>query len=259
MCALIAISRGGSWGWTSPRVLVLAVTCVAAFTAWVLAESAAHAPMVDLAMLKVRGVWVANLIGACAGFGLFASFTFLPQMVQSPVSSGYGLGLTVTESGILLLPAAISSFFVALACTRLVSRTSLRFVVSTGTTAVAASYACVAVWHEEMWQLMASMALQGVGTGLVFASLAGLVIDSVPATQTGVATGMNANIRSIGGCIGVAVMAGLITAWTDDAAGPDEAGYVAGFIVLAMAMVPALAAAALIPSQRPSHDACLGR
>ena len=54
--------------------------------------------------------------------------------------------------------------------------------------------------------------MQGIGSGLVFSSLAGVVIASVPPAQTGVASGMNANIRTIGGSIGSAVMAGMVTA-----------------------------------------------
>ena len=81
-----------------------------------------------------------------------------------------------------------------------------------GTLASAAAFASIAVWHDATWQLFAATTFQGIGTGLVFSSLAGAVIAAVPPDQTGVASGMNANIRTIGGSVGSAVMAGVVTA-----------------------------------------------
>ena len=64
----------------------------------------------------------------------------------------------------------------------------------------------------------------------------------MPAQQTGVASGMNANIRTIGGSIGSAVMAGLVTAHTGLAGLPPERGYTVGFLVLAGCLLASVAA-----------------
>ena len=50
----------------------------------------------------------------------------------------------------------------------------------------------------------------GVGIALGFASMANLIIEAVPPSQTGVATGMNANIRSIGGALGSAIATSIV-------------------------------------------------
>ena len=91
----------------------------------------------------------------------------------------------------------------------------------------------------------------------MFSSLAGAVIASVPPEQTGVASGMNANIRTIGGSVGSAVMAGVVTARLGPTGMPVESGYVIGFAVLAVGMVLAAAAAAFMPDlhDQPTHDA----
>jgi len=83
------------------------------------------------------------------------------------------------------------------------------------------------------------------------------VIAAVPPEQTGVASGMNANIRTIGGSIGSAVMAGVVTARLGPTGMPVESGYVIGFAVLAAGMVMAATAAAFMPSirHRPARDA----
>jgi len=64
--------------------------------------------------------------------------------------------------------------------------------------------------HEE-WEILLAMVLQGVGFGMAYAAMSNLVVQGVPPEQTGVASGMNANIRTIGGSIGAAVMSSIVT------------------------------------------------
>ncbi|WP_238434158.1 hypothetical protein [Micromonospora tarensis] len=67
------------------------------------------------------------------------------------------------------------------------------------------------------------------------------------------ATGMNANIRTIGGAIGAAVVSGVITAHPQASGLPREAGFTMGFLVLtAIALAAALAALAVPSARRAS-------
>ena len=123
----------------------------------------------------------------------------------------------------------------------------VRAVITTGLLLTGAAFACVGLFHDHTWQLYAATTVQGVGSGLVFASLAGVVVAAVPPEQTGVASGMNANIRTIGGSIGAAVMAGIITAHHGVGGYPAERGYTIGFVVLGVVMALASLAALRIP------------
>ena len=93
-------------------------------------------------------------------------------------------------------------------------------------------------------------ALVGAGFGVAFSSMANLIVAAVPHEQTGVASGMNANIRTIGGAIGSALMASVVTAHMGPGGLPREAGYVNGFLLLTAALVLAALAALLIPAVR---------
>jgi MFS family permease len=106
----------------------------------------------------------------------------------------------------------------------------------------------MAAWHAEPWQVAASNAVTGTGIGLAFACLAGLIVAAVTPEQTGVASGMNANIRTIGGSVGTAVMASIVTAHFLPSGFPKEIGYTAGFLVLGGALVAAAVAGLMIPS-----------
>jgi MFS family permease len=247
---LLALSEGNQWGWTSPRILGLFVTAALLLAAWVLVEQRVPVPMIDMDMMRLRGVWTTNVVAGCVGFGMFASFGFLPQLLQTPRAAGYGFGASITESGQLLLPSAVASFLVGFMTARLVAGFGARRVIMTGLVVTGASFVAVGLWHDQTWQLYLATTVQGIGSGLVFSSLAGVVVTSVPAHQTGVASGMNANIRTIGGSIGAAGMAGIVTARIGPAGYPVESGYTIGFCVLGIVMALAAFAAALIPDHR---------
>jgi len=215
--------------------------------AWILVELRVPVPMIDMKMMRIRGVWTSNVVAGCVGFGMFASFGFLPQLLQTPPEAGYGFGATITESGRLLLPSAVASFLVGFAVAPLIRWVGARALITTGLLTTGAAFVSIGLFHDHTWQLYVATTLQGIGSGLVFSCLAGVVVRAVPAEQTGVASGMNANIRTIGGSIGAAVMAGILTAHLTTGGYPAERGYTVGFVVLGVVMALASLAALLIP------------
>jgi sugar phosphate permease len=80
--------------------------------------------------------------------------------------------------------------------------------------------------------------------------MASLMVQSVPASQTGVATGMNANIRNIGGAIGTALVSSIVTGSATANGIPRESGYTQAFIALTAVALIAVAVSALIPGAR---------
>jgi MFS family permease len=254
---LLGLSQGNTWGWGSARVLGLFGAAILLASIWITVETKVAVPLIDMHMMRSRGVLTANVVAALVGFGLYASLGFLPQLLQTPSEVGYGFGATISESGHILLPSAVASFLIGFTTARLVRVLGTRIVVVSGTLATAAAFTSIALWHDATWQLYVATTIQGIGSGLVLSSLAGVVIASVPPEQTGVASGMNANIRTIGGSIGAAVMAGVVTARTGAAGLPLESGYVTGFVVLAVGMLLAASAAALMPNlhDQPTYDA----
>ncbi|GCD90910.1 MFS transporter [Nocardioides sp. LS1] len=244
---LLGLSEGNSWGWSSGRILGLFAVAVVVMVAWVRVEMRVPVPMIDMQMMRRRGVWTTNVVAAFVGFGMFAAFGFLPQFLQTPSAAGYGFDATISESGRLLLPSAVASFAVGFFTARLIHVFGARLVIVTGAFLSGLAFLSMGLFHDATWQLYAATTLQGIGSGLVFSSLAGVVIASVPREQTGVASGMNANIRTIGGSIGSAVMAGIVTAHLEPSGIPVERGYTVGFAMLGVAMVFAAVAAAMIP------------
>jgi MFS family permease len=182
-------------------------------------------------------------------------FAFLPEFLQTPRSAGYGFGASITHSGLLLLPASVFMFLFGLLSGRLSKRYGAKLVLAAGALISIVTFVLLTVAHTQQWEILLAMAIEGVGFGLAFASMSNLVVAAVPPEQTGVASGMNANIRTIGGSIGAGVMSSIVTAHAQASGLPREAGYTHGFAMLIFVAIAAAAAALLVPaSRRPGRS-----
>jgi len=247
---LVALSEAPDWGWGSDRILGLLAGAVVLAAAWVLAELGAATPLIDMKMMRRPGVWTNNLVALLIGVGMYATFAFLPEFVQTPTAAGYGFGASITKSGLMLLPSAITMFVTGIFVGRLAGRLGGKVLVIAGCLIGCVAMSVLAFAHHHVWEIYLSSAIMGIGFGLAFSAMSALIVAAVPSSQTGVATGMNANIRTIGGSIGAAVMASIVTSRLEPSGLPKEAGYTTGFAVMAGGLVLAALAGLLIPSVR---------
>jgi MFS family permease len=247
---LIGLSQGPSWGWASVSTLGLLALAAVAGTAWVRSERTAKAPLIDMGMMRVRGVWTANAIGAAVGFSMFASFGFLPRFLQTPSEAGYGFGASVMESGLLILPSQICAFAAGFLTAPFVMRLGTRVTLFVGCLCTGLSMLGLGLWHDTTAQVIVATALQGAGSGLVFATLAGVLVGAVPPSQTAVASAVNANMRSVFGALGATLMGVVVTAHLDGSDRPLESGYTAGYLVLAAVMIVGVVVSLLVPDRR---------
>ncbi|WP_069463824.1 MFS transporter [Actinacidiphila rubida] len=246
---LLALSEGSDWGWLSGRVVGLLAAAVVLAAGWIASEQHAATPLVDLRMMRTPAVWTSNLVALMVGVGMYATFGFLPQFLQTPSQAGYGFGASVTASGLIMLPWPVTMFVVGSASGRLAARYGARALVVAGSLIAVPPFLLMAFAHDHVWELCVATGVLGIGFGLAFAAMSSLVVQAVPAHQTGVASGMNANIRTIGGAVGAALMAGIVTARKGPGGLPAESGYAWGFAALAGATVLAFLAALLIPKR----------
>jgi EmrB/QacA subfamily drug resistance transporter len=251
VCLLVGVSYGPQWGWGSGRVLGLFAAAAVLGVIWARYEQRVPAPLVDMQMMRQRAVWTTNLTGLLVGFGMFGSFILIPQFVQMPVSTGYGFGASVTEAGLFLLPSAGVMLFAGPVAGMLGNRFGSRVPLMLGTLVAGTAFVLLAVAHSERWEIYVAGAFMGIGIGFAFASMANLIVDAVPQTHVGVATGMNSIMRTIGGSLGGQIAASIVA--THLIAGselPSEAGFTEAFALSAGALVVAFLAALAIPRPR---------
>jgi MFS family permease len=205
-------------------------------------------------MMRIPAVWTTNLVALLFGVGLYATFAFIPEFLQTPSTAGYGFGASVTESGLIVLPMAVTMFIFGAASGQLSARFGAKTVVVFGSAISVLPFLILAFAHDKVWEIVIAMLLLGIGFGLAFSAMSNIIVDAVPSTQTGVASGMNANIRTIGGALGAAVMASIVTSHVQVGGLPKEAGYTAGFGMLAASLLLAALAGLLIPKLRSVRD-----
>ncbi|MEV0742952.1 MFS transporter [Streptomyces sp. NPDC050549] len=250
---LLPLSQASRWGWGSVRVVGLFAAAVVLFTAWLYAEARSRSPLIDLKVMRLPSVWTTNTAALLFGAGMYSIWSFLPGFVQTPASAGYGFGASVTASGLLMLPMLVAMFVSGVLSGRLEPVVGAKALLTTGAALGAVACGILALWHDQQWQIALVAGIFGLGIGLAFASMANLIVGSVPPEQTGAATGMNANIRTIGGSIGAAVTSVLVTGRLQASGLPYGSGYTHGFALLAVLCLAAALAALMVPVRRPGR------
>ena len=246
---LVAVSEGPTWGWLNSTVMVLFGATLVLFALWVWAEVRSDSPVVDMKMMRIPAVWSTNLAAMLFGFGMFAMFITVPQFVQTPVAQGYGFGASITQSGLFLLPFAVAMLLVAPLTGRIAIAIGSKPILVAGSVFAASSYGLLVVAHSRPWNIYIASGLLGIGIALGYASMSNLIIEAVPANQTGVATGMNTNIRNIGAALGSGIATSIIVSSLLKSGFPQEHGYTVSFAVSGASLVIAALAALKIPNR----------
>jgi EmrB/QacA subfamily drug resistance transporter len=245
---LVGVSQGNTWGWESARVLGLFGLSVAVAVAWVRFEARQPEPLVDMRMMRRRGVWTTNLVALLVGYGMFSSFIMIPQFVQTAASSGYGFGASVTEAGLFMLPSTTVMLFAGPVSGWMGGRYGSRLPLILGAIISAIAFGWLALEHAHEWEFFVATAIMGLGIGFAFAAMANCIVQAVRPTETGVATGMNTIMRTIGGSIGAQTAAAIVTgSLIAGTSFPKETGYTEAFAISAIALIAAAAVGLAIP------------
>jgi MFS family permease len=250
---LLAISETTSWGWGSPKTLGLIALGLIFIAIWIAVEIRSRNPLIDMAMMRIRGVWTTNLAAFLLGAGMYASFIIFPQFAQLPKSTGFGFGASVVVSGLYLLPSTIGMTILGLYAGRISGRFGSRAALLAGTAFTTASFALLAIDHSAPIEFLVAAGLLGVGIGLAFAALGNLIIQSVSATQTGVATGMNTVMRTLGGALGGQLSATFIAAHTLNGQ-PAVTGFTESFVMATGFLVVCFIAGLLVPKPATTSE-----
>ena len=263
---LLALSEGGSWGWSSPAVLGLFAASAVTAVLWVVLELKVHEPLVDVRVLGERAILLTNITALISGFAMFGSFVLVPRFAEAPgelpadIASrvDYGFDASATTIGLYLLPGSVLMLFAGPVAGLLGRRVGSKWPLAIGMGLVALSAATLAALHAAPWQIVVAMAGLSVGVGFSFAAMAALITEAVDPTETGIATGINTVMRMIGAVIGAQVGAAILTAQT--LAGtpvPTEGAYVSAFVLAAAAAAVASVIAVFVTPPRPRKRAVL--
>jgi predicted MFS family arabinose efflux permease len=211
---LLCLSEGESWGWTSGRLLLVALTAVVLLAGWGLHQLRTSSPLVNLRLMRHRTVLTANVTGLFAGIGMYMLLPLVTRYVQAPTSTGYGFGASIVVAGLVLLPFSVASVSASRLLPIISGRLGGRMVLPLGALFLVGSLTIFLFARTALWEAFAVMGVAGLGTGLIFAAIPGLIVGSVPNSETGSALGVNQVIRQVGFSIGSALGAAILTQHT---------------------------------------------
>jgi len=253
VAVLVAVSETAVWHWLSAKTIGALVFGIVLLVFWVRSETRSPHPLVDMRMMRIRGVWTTNAVSLLLGFGMYSSFILLPQYVETPERAGYGFGASVTQAGLFLVPTTAAMLIVGSLTGRLEKLFGSKPPLLAGGVLTALSFATLTFARGERWEIYIAAALLGSGIGLAFAAMANLIIENVGPAQTGVATGMNTVTRTVGGAFGGAATASIIAGTVGANGYPTVHGYTFAFGICAVALAVGVVAGLLIPSRRPEE------
>ncbi len=252
---LLPVTKGGDWGWTSAPTLGLLGAAVVVLVLWGLFELRTPAPLVDLRTTARREVLLTNLASIMVGVAFYAVSLVLPQLLQLPTSTGYGLGQSMVVAGLCVAPLGVTMMFVAPLYARISARRGPRTTLMLGMLVIAVGYGAGLGLLSAAWQTVLIAVVLGAGIGLAYSSLPALIIGAVDPSETGAANGLNTLMRSIGTSVSSAVI-GMVLADTSVTAAsvrvPSMEGFRISFLIAMGAVLIGLVLAAFLPSRRPS-------
>ncbi|MEV5749357.1 MFS transporter [Actinoallomurus sp. NPDC052308] len=239
VCLLLAISEGNDWGWSSAGVLGLFGATVVLAAVWVVIELRVDQPLVRLNLLVGRQSLSANAASLLLGFAMFAAFTLISNFVQTPKAIGYGLGGSVLDVGLYMLPSTFTMFVCSALSGRIAGRIGAAYTLAIGSVGAGLSYLWLAVSHGHGFDMLGFSAVQGIGVGVAYAALGTLAVQHVPMDQSGIASGINSLVRTAGGSVSGAVTAAVLTGQTIPGTPgvPTEHAYVVCFVIATIGAV----------------------
>ena len=208
---LYALSEGtaasNSEGWSAPYILLCFAISAIALTVFVTTELTVKEPLMDLKLLLNHNFGISNIIMLIFGIGVFGGIFLLPLYLQN------SLGYTALQSGEVFLPVGIIQGFVAPLAGILSDKINVKIPIVLGLSLFIASFLIFTrlSFLTEHSYIMISLYLRGIGMGMLFAPLSTAALVEIPRMEMAQASSLLNTIRQLGGSLGVAILATLLT------------------------------------------------
>ncbi|MFJ9708335.1 MFS transporter [Streptomyces sp. NPDC101234] len=255
---LLAVSKGATWGWTSGTTLGLGTAAVVILLAWGFWELRSRQPLVDLRTTAKPQVLFTNLASIALGFSMFAMSLVLPQLLQLPEQTGYGLGKSMLTVGLVLAPQGLVMMAMSAASAKLTQAKGPKITLMIGALIVSAGYALNIVLMSEVWHLILVSCIIGAGVGFTYGALPALIMGAVDPSETAAANSLNTLMRSLGTSFASAIAGVILSQMTTDFGGhalASENGFKVVMAIGAGAALLAFLVATFIPRQKTAAGA----
>jgi MFS family permease len=254
--ALLAFGGSRHWG---ARNSLLLVGSTLLFAFWVWYERRHPQPLINVRLLARRDVAIPNLCMALLAIGAMQLVPVLMLLLQQPVATGIGLGVSATLAAFLKLPGNLVGAVAASWGGQMASQRGGRRVILLGATLSVVAWTLLMVQHSVLWLVVTAAALCSFGTMMAMVGMTSIIVESVPAGQTSEATGFMQVVKSVFMGVGAQVVLILLATSTVADPGtpvgkfPDEPAYMLTFGFIVATGLAAIAAAVALPRPESSR------
>lgn len=249
---IVVLSRFPLWGVSALTIGLLALGGVV-LAAFVVVELRVAAPIVNLRVLRQRTVLLTNGIAVGVGFGSFVTFGSLPQLMQAPLGSEVGLGMSILESALCLAFMGAVMFLATPLARRVIERFGAEATLALGCVAFLAGAVFAVFFLDNVGQVLAIAALVGAATAFASSAMPAIIMRAVPLGETASANGLMTVLQTFGSSVSAALAGAVIGASSivvDGVVSPTRAAYTTLFTIGVVIAVIALGGALLLRRQR---------
>ena len=249
VAALLPITEGAAWGWTSWRVTGLLAGAVLLLTAWAVSELRLTDPLVGLRVLARPGVAGGIVLFLITEATVSIVNLTIPSFLEAPAAAGYGAAASVLDAGLAMLPFSLAITVAGFLAGRLTAGVSARAVAVAGLACEAVAFGLLTGFGHSGTQVVVLVALFGAGHGATVAAMFVILTRAVPAAAAGPASGLASAGSGISGAVLSAVTTALLTSrlvHAGTATLPAADGYVRAWVCGAAIAAAAATAVAVV-------------
>jgi EmrB/QacA subfamily drug resistance transporter len=254
-----AISNAPHAGWVSVRTIGELVASCALLAAFIFNETRSSNPLMPLGIFRIRTLSGANAVGLVLGAVVFSNFFLLTLYVQQV------LGYSPLKTGITFLATAGTIVLVAGLAQKLVTRFGAKPVMVLGMVLITGGllwYTQITVNGSYATTLLPGYLLVGIGIAFAFISVSIAALAGVGERDAGLASGILNTAQQIGGALGVAIAATIVTTHATtllksghDAAHAYTSGFALSFWVMAGLGVVGILVAVILVRREEAPEA----
>jgi len=187
-------------GWSDAKVIAAVLLGAVLLLAFVLTERDSRSPMMPLELFDSRIFSGINLLTLLLYGALGGAFFFLPFLLVQ------ARGYSTTAAGAVYLPFTLVLAVLSRWSGRLMDRFGARGPLSIGPIVTALGFALLAAGGGHYRFTLLAMTVLGFGMAVTVAPLTATVLNAVPAHRTGVASGINNAVASVGSLVLIAAL-----------------------------------------------------
>jgi EmrB/QacA subfamily drug resistance transporter len=199
---------GMKYDWLSLQIVGLLSVSVVFLLLFIRTEKRVSSPILPLSLFQNKTFTISSVIGFLTGFTLFSTVMFVPLFVQG------AMGISATQSGLILMPMMLSWVTASAISGQITSRTGKYKLLSlTGLALVTIGLFLLSRMTMDTAPLIVvrNLIFTGLGLGTVMPTFMLIVQNALPHNVLGVVSSSTQLFRQLGGTIGVAVMGTIMT------------------------------------------------